>query len=239
MLKKFDRCDKIKKNEIIMEVVVYSDIPINVLIGSEQLQRGIIRGNINAQIMFPNNTEFPKKTMSEIKFENHVVDLLQATDYLIKLYESTREKYRCTTTKLGKLLSIAAFICAKSKIRLFNDDIITQNCGTTLSRISNKYDYTIIDSPLEATEPIDKNEIIYNVDSVLSTRIKDLLLDIFLRFGKYPARDMGQNIDSFKAQILQGNTVDIHMTCEYFNTGSNVGNELEQFIRNYKFKSEN
>ena len=52
-----------------------------------------------------------RKNISETDAATGLID---AANYFIQLYYKTGEKYSCSITKLGKLLSIAAFICAKN-----------------------------------------------------------------------------------------------------------------------------
>lgn len=67
-------------------------------------------------------------------------DLSSAANYLIQLFYSTDCKYSCTRTKLGKLLSITAFIYAKNKIKLFAENICEyKKCGTTFAELPLLY----------------------------------------------------------------------------------------------------
>lgn len=61
------------------------------------------------------------------------IGIKELTYYLVSLFFLTECKYSCTSTKIGKMLSILAFKYAYNGFLLFNDEVRKyDNCGTMI-----------------------------------------------------------------------------------------------------------
>lgn len=210
------------------------------------LQKG--RKKISKNIMTTTNVKyFEKKCINDTEA---LVDLVDAANYLIQLYYKIGEKYSCSITKLGKLLSIAAFICAKNGVKLFEDDIVTYNCGTGFAKLGYHYlSDVIVDGKADCETTISRNDIcdsvaypqIYVCENDIPRNIQNLLLDVFLTYGAYPAKTLGKLIDIFKEKIsTAASTIDlnkIYLHSEVViaqSTKNNpLGDEFCNYIKNY------
>ena len=187
------------------------------------------------------------KTMEKIKniYFNSLnpvcVDFTESVKFLIALFKSTGCIYRCTTTKLGKLLTISALIGAKNGVQLFSEPIKDQNCGTTFSRLSWEYDYDIYpkDGCKDDCSPVPT--ALYckaaAVEANLSKETQDLLRSTFFNFASYPAHEIGCLIDEFKSAFIEDGFVDLQKAFTYLNCPSSIcnsnQNDLECYIRNF------
>lgn len=75
---------------------------------------------------------------SKSKMQNSNLRLKEITYYLIQQFYKTGEKYSCTQTKLGKLLSILAFKYARNGQKLFDTPIYKYppRCGTLIKALT-------------------------------------------------------------------------------------------------------
>lgn len=171
--------------------------------------KNIYRLEVYAEIVI--SPEFPqsgsglacsKKTSMEKKY----IDLAQATYYLIQLFYQTGQKYSCTRTKLGKLLSIAAFYYARKNQILFKESICKYDgCGTTIKELSFIVDrdvyirYSYSDSKSDiSTNEIDETLFVpekFTQVERLSDEIKDALKNVFIKFGAYNAVELGRALN--------------------------------------------
>lgn len=72
--------------------------------------------------------------------ENLNVNLTKATNYLVQLFYKTNQRYTCTRTKVGKLLSIVAFVYARQNKLAFNEIIHKYDeCGTAIYEIMERF----------------------------------------------------------------------------------------------------
>lgn len=140
------------------------------------------------------------KNMNELN-----VSLLEAANYLIQLFYQTDKKYSCTRTKVGKLLSIVAFVYAKKGEKLFAETIYRfDTCGTAINELKFfvdrdvyiQYQYCddckyIHDELKHSEDVLEKHKKIDTIDNEL----KIVIEDVFRRFGSFPAYDLGQCIN--------------------------------------------
>lgn len=137
------------------------------------------------------------------------VDLISATNYLILLFFKSGQKYTCSRTKIGKLLTIVAFTYAVEKKLLFNEKVYKYgNCGTAINEILDKYDRDIyISNPIDDNEQTisfgdktinDLDESIkreYGDNLKLDISVKRRIDDVFIKFGSYSASRLGDCIN--------------------------------------------
>ena len=178
---------------------------------------------------------------NKIKMIKWHIDLIDASEYLIKLFKATGEIYCCTTTKLGKLLTITSLIGAKHQVEIFDDPIKNQNCGTTFSRLSRVYDYDIYthDNYSDNSQVVDA--ALYSrtmeIASDLPTNLQNLLRNVFFRYAGYPAHEVGKYIDNFKKAFVDGDYVNLSLAYNYFNCPPSLyassQNDLDKYIREY------
>ena len=167
------------------------------------------------------NTTYENATVSNSLPQEMNVKLSFAANYLIKLFYYTGKRYTCTRTKLGKLLSIAAFAYARAGKKLFEETIYKyHDCGTGISGLQ-LYDRDIYtqeqyydDSEKISTNSIDFSLVIPDVyvPEDLPKDVKGVLTDVFCEFGSFPALQLGEYINSFLKDIiddLDNNIVDL------------------------------
>lgn len=158
----------------------------------------------------PLQSEHIKKYKCVCKNKN-MIDVLVAAKYLIQLYYKTEEQFRCTGTKIEKLLSIAAMIEMKHHDLLFADEIVINLCGTGIPVVS---EFTW-DDIIDGKKNEDGNDILrelinedayvpamFNIDKdMISCNIKRMLEDLFFKFGNFSSKRLGVLLDEFKKEI--------------------------------------
>lgn len=142
-----------------------------------------------------------KKQMEELN-----VNLEQAANYLIQLFYRTNQRYSCTRTKIGKLLSIVAFVYAYEDKKLFSESIYKYNdCGTSFNELKLFLGREVYmkDRYLDDEQPykgdfnycndIPKDyQYIENIDECLRTNIEE----VFKKFASYPPVSLGNCINT-------------------------------------------
>lgn len=132
-------------------------------------------------------------------------NLRESANYLIQLFYQTKKRYSCTRTKVGKLLSIVAFVYAKKGEKLFDETIFKyDNCGTSINELKVYVDrdvyiqYQYADDCqyincefLRDEDVIEKHKDIGSIDDTL----KDVIENVFRNFGAFSAYDLGQCIN--------------------------------------------
>lgn len=138
------------------------------------------------------------------------VDLKQAADYLIKLFEKTDKIYSCTRTKIGKLLSIVALYYARRNVIIFAEKIRKYaGCGTAINELKGIVDSNVYltDENNDKKECITKNLLGLPIDSPLhssSNNVGRVIREAFMRFGAYPAAEIGSLINEVIECIEKG-----------------------------------
>lgn len=173
------------------------------------------RLEVHAEIVV--SPEFPQcePGQAHIKRENMEkmnTDLVQATNCLVQLFYQTGQRYSCTKTKVGKLLSIVAFLYARRNQMLFDEAIYKyEGCGTTLKELRFIVDRDIYSRPLynndnlcsDHKEDIEASEIDTAIavpekfmeTDRLSDEIKCTIKEVFIKFGAYNAVDLGHALN--------------------------------------------
>lgn len=139
------------------------------------------------------------------------INLKHLTNYLIQLFYKTGQKYTCTQTKIGKLLSIISFNYARKGELLFEEAIYKYNeCGTAINElkllvpdreiyIQSSYadSQHIIEEQFkdELFDPFDDSLKKYAETGDVSADLKIVIEDVFRKFGAFSPRDIGQLIN--------------------------------------------
>ena len=139
--------------------------------------------------------------------EQKVVKLTDAANYLIQQFYRTKERYSCTQTKLGKILSIIAFRYAKLGKKLFEEKIYKYNpdCGTLIPelRLYDRDIYFQIDY-MDDKKIVDEHFFdesvqipeIYNETSSLTNEVRLSIDEAFRIFGSFSGKDLAKAINS-------------------------------------------
>lgn len=134
--------------------------------------------------------------------------IIASARYLIRLYYQTKIKYQCSLSKIDKLLSIANFTSIKQENQLFDETMSINQCGTSFPVISWVIREDIMDGINEDFSTIDINSIDENADYPFCYESeypiedkKDLLKNIFIRFGSTSTKALGLQINEFVDEI--------------------------------------
>ncbi len=132
-------------------------------------------------------------------------NLKEITNYLIQCFYATGQVYSCSRTKLGKLLSIVAFLYALDDVELFDETIYRYDgCGTAIDELKSYVDRDIYiqlkyedDGEFISTAfdeqkiPTDK----YTQTESITPELRNRIEMVFRNFGAYTAYDLGQCIN--------------------------------------------
>lgn len=135
-------------------------------------------------------------------------DIIASARYLIRLYFQTKIKYQCSRSKIDKLLSIANFISIKEDNQMFDEIMSVNQCGTSFPMLTWIIREDIMDGINEDFNMIDIDSIdengyypeFYESDYPIEDK-KDLLKNIFLRFGSTSTKELGLQINEFVDEI--------------------------------------
>ncbi len=172
-------------------------------------------------------TRIERRGKTDTMFIMTKVNILDAAKFMIKLYYKTGEKYRCTLTKIEKLLAIADLIAMRDGNELFSYPIVSHDCGVGFPVLSNFFYSNIISGGEEKkeyiTDDLDEATLIpklYQIDedTIFSPYLKNVLIDTFRKFGDWTARDLGLAINEIKPNLLSedGQTLSCSKTKEFF-----------------------
>lgn len=143
----------------------------------------------------------------ENKDNERYVNLIEAANYLILLFYKTDKEYSCSRTKLAKLLSIIAFKYALQDKKIFREEIYKYyDCGTNIIEIMNNYtrdiymcfDYKDNTNPISDTlkdeSSLDKNILDRYPIKSLNDEFKEIVEEVFFKFGAYSTSQLGECI---------------------------------------------
>ena len=149
--------------------------------------------------------------LNKMNMENMKIDLTKATNYLVQLFYKTNLRYTCTRTKIGKLLSIVAFVYARQDKLLFEETIHKYDqCGTAIYEIMERFKdsdiYTRIvyeDCENRVPDVVMANAVISKVtipdeyeDIVgLDVDVISTIDSVFQMFGAYSPSALGECIN--------------------------------------------
>lgn len=189
-----------------------------------------------------------------------MVNILDAANFIIQLYFKTGKKYRCSRTKVEKLLVIAQLISIKDNNqsnKLLSEKICSNPCGAGFPVLSKYLFSEIIDTEEdESGNAIDcslikedaEYPVIYRIvdeDSFTPT-IRKILRDVFLEFGNCKIKELGEWCNQFKDNIVSSTekeydryVIDEQRVIDYFSNSnmcySGNSNRIVEYIHNYKF----
>lgn len=152
-------------------------------------------------------------------------DLQEIANYFIELFKITGEKYSCSRTKLGKLISIVAFMYAIKGEKLFDEKIYKyktdssdESCGTVIQELVL---FVGRDAYLQKEYNQDEDQIIPStelngceeINSPLSDKLKKNIEGVFLRFGAYNPKILGDCINpifSCQGIVLEDDSINLY-----------------------------
>ena len=134
------------------------------------------------------------------------INLNHAANYLVQLFYKTNQRYSCTRTKIGKLLSIVAFKYAREGKLAFAETIYKyDHCGTAIKEVMHRFRdreiYSLCVYKDNAKPITDKlNEKAYIPDNfsnieALSDEAKEIIESVFFSFGAFSPADLGECIN--------------------------------------------
>lgn len=157
------------------------------------------------------------KNENMLSTENYSkISAFDGANFIIQLYYKTGKKYHCTRSKVEKLLSIAGFVVmAKKSASLYNEDIVVNSCGTGFAEFPGCFPPDIIEGTEDETNEkinedlstlLDESQGVAiplsykEISAPLEEHTKQLLSNIFIRFGNYGSDKLGKAIDKFKGK---------------------------------------
>lgn len=209
-----------------------------------------------SKIRFPLPSRLPQAYLKKEKMEDLHTDLKEAINYLVQFFYKTGQVFSCSRTKIGKLLSIVAFLYARRGKKLFDQCICkySQNCGTTITDLAFYVDrdiYIQYNGYDDGKKTIDSNlinnnitvpEQYINVDSI-SDDVKFSIKNVFLSFGAYSAIDLGNCINPiilYEGITQENGDIDLikiyHLSKEDLLAQYN-DNSIDKTLINYIFNS--
>lgn len=135
-------------------------------------------------------------------------NLREAANYLIECFNATGQAYSCSRTKIGKLLSIVAFLYAQRDILLFDEAIYKYDgCGTTIEELKSFIDRDVYIKFFYADnkQPINMASAKVHLEGLteinLSPEIKRDIEAVFSKFGSFIPFDLGKCINPIVKHI--------------------------------------
>lgn len=177
------------------------------------------------------------------KMQDIHTDLVFATNYLIQLFYQTNKTYVCTRTKIGKLLSIVAFVYAKDGKKMFDENICRYDgCGTTIKELAYIIEHEVY--PVSSNLPNQKEiteisqdpnipDRFLNIGS-LNDNVKENIKKVFLKFGSYSPKNLGELLNELfccnKIKTYDNVTIDLEVFSQISRDDFINRNELIDFI---------
>lgn len=134
-------------------------------------------------------------------------NLKEISNYFIELFKITGSKYSCSRTKLGKLISIVAFVYAKrgeklfdEKIYIYKSDSLGEFCGTTIQELvlfvgRDAYQQKEYDKDNNLKIPPEELKETESIRTSLKSELRRSIEDVFLNFGAYNPKVLGDCIN--------------------------------------------
>lgn len=198
------------------------------MINEEKWKNMLTYGKIYEIILYPHYNYYSGSLrevhkMAEFPLIDLNISLRESAYYLIGFFFKTQKKYSCTQTKLGKMLSILAFKYAVNGQRLFDEKIYKYlpDCGTFIKEmtfIASKDVYTRSienenpDKVCRITEKIDncvEIPIQFRDTDSIPNETKNEIENLFIRFGAYPADDLGKLLNPIVNKIFSSDTNEV------------------------------
>lgn len=176
-------------------------------------------------------------------------NLSHVANYFVQLFYKTGQKYSCTQTKIGKLLSVLAFLYARKGKILFNETIYRyKGCGAVIDNLKAvvtdrdvylKSQFEDFDG--EITEDIidtlfgelDESLNTYRDISSISPELKDDIEKVFRKFGAHSAYSMGQLINpivNHNGVADENDAIDLEVIMSLNKDDFGESNELIEYL---------
>lgn len=161
--------------------------------------------------------------------------------------------YKCGSAKLQKLILIAnlkKLLDTNYKISLCDVNYSVNLCGFGIKSIAEFFIPDLWGSKSK-NEPIQRDELkdnnlvlneIYNVGySNVSDEDRNLLTDVFLKFGAYEATDIGQIMNQMNLHSIEKEEINnedlINYLIKNLDDDNNKHNEIAEYLKNSSKKS--
>lgn len=238
----FDSDDKIVL--IILEDVDESKIKI------------LMEGNAVTEKSLPkSHCKHIKACYNILTMENLGLNLVQLTNYFVQLFYKTNQRYSCTRTKIGKLLSIFAFEYACEGKQAFKEVIHKyEDCGTAIYEIMERFTDRDIYTKCEYEDKIsiipDDYFSTLNGDvhipnsyidiSELENDVLERIQNIFKEFGSYSPTELGECINpivNYTGVVNNDGEVELeHLENLTYSELMNFGNVSNPTLIQYLYK---
>jgi uncharacterized phage-associated protein len=237
-------------------VKLLTNLEINGKISLFKNRTGAFKISLNVDPKEEKNTnyscnKFSFTRWSENEMEKMNVNLLEAANCFILLFYRTEQRYSCTRTKLGKLLSIVAFKYARQNEKVFNEKIHRYNdCGSAIIEILNNYDKEIYscfnyEDEIKIISDVLKEENTLNEDILkaypvgsIDDNLKENIMEIFLNFGAYSPTQLGECINPIVNQagiVKENGEIDLSRIYEFSLSDFEIENSIAENLLKYLF----
>lgn len=192
-------------------------------------EEGLTNFTTHIEMKRPDQLNINKEGKS---MEDLNVSLEKMVDYFIALFRATGERYSCSRTKLGKLISIVAFKFAHNNYKLLSEKIYRyDNCGTYIKELSSIVDRDVyvclsyednknVVIPLDAISLNIASPICDNI--VKNNELVATIRTVFSRFGAYKATDLGDEISALITTLSNFVSEDGSIDLNIFNQKTNI-----------------
>ena len=189
---------------------------------------------------------------------NKNMDVRILANYLIQCFWNTRingQRIKCTRTKIGKLLTIVQLLSIKHTQHVaFEDAIVAETCGTSIPILSvHRYPYDIWELHsckfpnnailFEKNSVIDLSDTsivseplpeLYSLQDDISDLIKNIIRDVFEKYGTYDGYEIGKLINEFKTDICSDGIVCEEKVITWLaNINAQSTNSIIDFVHNH------
>ncbi len=176
----------------------------------------------------PQQSRIKYSCKQDYKMKELHANLKETANYLIQLFYATGQKYSCSRTKLGKLLSIVAFIYALEDEELFDESIYRYDgCGTAINELKSYFDRDIyIQFGYEDDQEFIEEDFDFNIVpkekyteiTTIEQSLRANIERVFRNFGSYKASELGKCINPIvnHAEVTKEDEVNlcaIHSLC--------------------------
>lgn len=160
---------------------------------------------VGVDIKSPQQSKKKSSCKKDYKMTELHTNLRETANYLIQLFYATGQRYSCSRTKLGKLLSIVAFIYALKDEELFDESIYRYDgCGTAINELKSYFDRDIYiqfgyeDNQEFIGEDFDFSIVPkekYTEITSIELSLRENIERVFRNFGSYKASELGKCIN--------------------------------------------
>ena len=211
----------------------------------------VLKIKINMEVIKKTNDTTPLKDKGKYitclnckGMKNRGISLKQSANYMIQLFYKTEQKYSCTRTKIGKLLSIIAFVYARKGERIFNEIIYKyDDCGTAINELKAEIDRDVYiqskynDDKRSINDILEKEIVIpekyLEIDDLPDDVIREIE-KVFCEFGAYSAYELGQLINpivNYKDICGLCNEIDLTRFAELKYSDFKIQQEYDKLVK--------